>query len=80
MSIIDISDIIIIIICLVLCIIFMLFINRDYISLYCKTKYEKDNLTIYKEELKNNSFEDNIVLIEKLSPNIVKTTKDDELL
>jgi hypothetical protein len=70
---IDKEDIIIIIICIIISIFLMIYFNRHRLNFNC---YKKNNLTIYKEELKNNSLKDNIKLIK----NIENQDKDLELL
>ncbi len=77
---IDKFDIIIFIVCILLSIIAILFINRDKFNFnICKCCKKKDEFTpmdIFREELKNNSMEDNIKLIK----NIENNKDDNELL
>jgi hypothetical protein len=69
MSNIDIVDIIIIIICVIASILLMLFINKarcyDKIHFNCMCK-KKNVLDTYRDELKNNSLQDNIKLVKEL--------------
>jgi hypothetical protein len=73
-------DNIIIIICVILTICFILFINRDKISCNCKPIFKKYNslhtLDTFREQIKNNSLEENIKLIK----NMEDKEKDIELL
>ncbi len=77
------ENIIIIIICIILSICLILFINRDKINLNyfncckkCKSKDDLSPMNIIREELKNNSLEDNIKLIK----NMDDSNKEMELL
>ncbi len=64
------DNIIIIIICVILTLCFILFINRDKIACNCKSRFKKyDSLPTFdtfRDELKNNSLEENIKLIKKM--------------
>jgi len=73
-------DFIIMIICVILSICLMIYINKTSLSLFCNNKcrrYKKDDYTIYKEELKNNSFEENVLIINQ---KVVNSKPDNELL
>ncbi len=59
---IDKEDIIIIVICVIISLCLTIYLNRHRFNC-CK---KKDSMTMYKEQLKNNSFEDNINLIKIL--------------
>ncbi len=62
-----IENIIIIIICIILSICLILFINRDKIICNCKPRFKKyDTFDTFRDELKNNSLEENIKLIKKM--------------
>ncbi len=65
-----IENIIIIIICVILSICLILFINRDKFSCNCKPRFKKYDLQptfdTFRDELKNNSLEENIKLIKKM--------------
>jgi hypothetical protein len=68
------ENIIIIIICIILTICFILFINRDKIDCNCKHRFKKydslPTLDTFREEIKNNSLEENIKLIKNMeAPN-----------
>jgi hypothetical protein len=73
-------DFIIMTLCVILSIGLMIYINKTSLSLFCKNKcsrYKKDDYTIYKEELKNNSFEENVLIINQ---KVVNSKPDNELL
>ncbi len=67
---IDIDGIIIIVICIVASIILILFMNRDKLNCSCPCNYKKNKkstiLYSYQQELKKNTFEDNVSLIKKM--------------
>ncbi len=75
-----IENIIIIIICVILSVCLILFINRDKYSCNCKPRFKKYDLQptfdTFRDELKNNSLEENIKLIK----NMEEPNKDMELL
>jgi uncharacterized membrane protein (DUF106 family) len=64
------ENIIIIIICIILTICFILFINRDKIDCNCTHRFKKydslPTLDTFREEIKNNSLEENIKLVKKM--------------
>ncbi len=66
----DIEGIIIIVICIVASIILILFMNRDKLNCSCPCNYKKNKkstiLYSYQQELKKNTFEDNVSLIKKM--------------
>ncbi len=80
---IDIDGIIIIVICIVASIILILFMNRDKLNCSCPCNYKKHKkstiLYSYQQELKKNSFEDNVSLIKKMEEHKNLKEKDKEL-
>jgi hypothetical protein len=86
---IDIEGIIIITICIVASIILIIFMNRDKLNCTCPCNYKKNKkstiLYSYQQELKKNTFEDNVALIkqieegDKKNKNLKEKDKDKEL-
>lgn len=71
---IDITDIILISVCIVISIILMIFLNRNRFN--CCYKKKENAWDVYAKQIHNNSIEDNLKLIK----NIENQDKDLELL
>ena len=63
---IDSTDIILIIVCVIISILFTLFLNRHRLNFYCIKNNHQPVLYSYMQELKKNNIEDNIALVKKM--------------
>ncbi len=78
----DKSDIIIIIICVLLSIILTIYVNRNRFSLNicCQRSKKETKWDRFRQELDNNSIQDNIKLIKNMEKNDKNNKDDNDLL